>query len=326
MRQALTFVAAGLMAATLNTSAFAQQRNNNPSQQPGAIQALPPALNAAMLSGNQDAISAAIQTLSGGNPQRAAQLSEQVVTAAEKLLTTNPQAAIAAVSAALGNIRTITAAAARAQTESVVIIASRILGAPGVQQFSAQAAALSANVLAAVSAVNNPTVQANVAAQVVAVAEKLVQTQPAAALDLAAMAVQVVKTAQVVNAAPQSSLGVVTVAARILVNPQVQGLNPSLAGSIAADAVQVVTNPAVFAAGPQAALAVASNAYAVASSPAVAAANPNALRSLVETLVLASKDNRLEQLFAETGAEINKILEKKSAEPVKEEQERASPS
>ena len=63
-------------------------------QQQAADNALPPALAAAMRSGNPDTVSQAINSLSAGNPQRQAELADQVMVAAERLLTVNPAAAV----------------------------------------------------------------------------------------------------------------------------------------------------------------------------------------------------------------------------------------
>jgi hypothetical protein len=63
--------------------------------QGAATQPLPPALRAAVMSGNQQAVSAVIATLSAGNPQMAATLAASVLTAAEQLLASNPTLAVA---------------------------------------------------------------------------------------------------------------------------------------------------------------------------------------------------------------------------------------
>jgi hypothetical protein len=63
---------------------------------------LPPALRAAVQSGNTSAVTQAINTLSGGNPTQAAALAAQVAAAAEAMMATNPQAALNAASAAVG--------------------------------------------------------------------------------------------------------------------------------------------------------------------------------------------------------------------------------
>ena len=59
------------------------------------LNALPPALRAALLSGNAAQIEAAINTLSGGNAQQQAVFAAQVATAAQALVVTNPAAAAA---------------------------------------------------------------------------------------------------------------------------------------------------------------------------------------------------------------------------------------
>ncbi|HLO78206.1 MAG TPA: hypothetical protein VK196_17255 [Magnetospirillum sp.] len=323
MRRTITVIAAGLVSVAVGTAALAQQQqgrgpqNQHGGQQGSSMNSLPPALQAAVLSGNPTAIDQAINTLAGGNPQRMASLAEQVVTAAEKLLATNPQAAIAAASAALERVQPQqVVSSSPSQVESVTTIAARILVSPVVvAQFPTQAAELGSRVLATATATNNPTLMASAANQVVSVAEKLVATQPAAAIALAGAAVESVKTAPVTNSAPQGALSVVTTAARIIVNPSIQAINPQVVGQIAATSVQVATNPAVYASSPNAALAVASNAYSAASSQSVAAANPNALSQVVQGLVQASKDTSLNVVNPTNGVAINEILEKKTGQP-----------
>src|SRR5262245_52386908 len=76
-----------------------------PNRSSAAQPTLPPALQAAVNSGNSSAITQAIQTLSGGNPARAAALALDVATVAQSMLSTNPQAAVNAVAAAIGVVQ-----------------------------------------------------------------------------------------------------------------------------------------------------------------------------------------------------------------------------
>lgn len=85
---------AALVAGAFTSTAVAQT-------QPPAVTALAPALRAAVLSGNATAIQAAINTLSGGDNAKKAQLAKQVAAAAEVLVATNPTAATAAAQVAL---------------------------------------------------------------------------------------------------------------------------------------------------------------------------------------------------------------------------------
>ena len=101
--------------------------SNYAQAQQSGIVSLPPALRAAVMSGNAQAVSQAINTLSGGNPQRAADLANLVVTAAEQMLSVNPQAAMAAAGAAVETVRNTTVqTSGPTQTQSVLTTAARV--------------------------------------------------------------------------------------------------------------------------------------------------------------------------------------------------------
>jgi hypothetical protein len=111
----------------------------------GNAGALPPALNAAVLSGNGHAVQNAIVTLSRGNPMQAASLAEQVATASEKMLNTNPQAALSNVAAAVQVVsdRSVQSASP-GQAQRVFTTAARMISSP-------QAAATSPDVVAMIA-------------------------------------------------------------------------------------------------------------------------------------------------------------------------------
>jgi len=135
-----TIITASLIA--LSPVPFAVQAQTPP----GATQPLPPALQAALLSGNVAAIEQAINVLSGGNPQRQAQLAQQVANAAERLVATNPGVAAAGA-----------LAAARVANQPAVIAASPVVAARIAQQSSQVAS--SPAVMAAAPTVAAQTVQ-----------------------------------------------------------------------------------------------------------------------------------------------------------------------
>lgn len=117
-RRILAAFAVSLALFTVNV-AQAQQATNTV--------ALPPALQAAVQSGNAAAISQAITTLSAGNPIQAANLANAVVSAAERILATNPQAAVNAASAAVSAVNALPVQTSSPQQSlSVVTTASRI--------------------------------------------------------------------------------------------------------------------------------------------------------------------------------------------------------
>lgn len=181
---------------------------------------LPPALRAAVNSGNTQAVQQAIQTLSGGNPQRAAQLAQQAVTAAEQLLATNPQAAVNA----------------------------------------------------------------------------------------AAAAVQVVANLPVQTTAPSETLQTTVIAARIFVNPEAQRVAPDTVANGAASVTRIVTNPTVYQTSPQAAIQVMANAYTAVTSPTITAGNPNAQATVAQVLSQASQSGGLNAANQTNTTQIQQIL------------------
>lgn len=182
--------------------------------------ALPPALQAAVAGGNTQQIQQAIQTLSGGNPQRAAVLAQQVVTRAEQILATNPQAAVNA----------------------------------------------------------------------------------------AAAAVQIVANLPVQTTAPAETLQTTVIAARIFVNPAAQRVAPETVANGATAVTRIVTNPTVYQTSPQAAIQVMANTYNAVTSPGVTAVNPNVQATVVQVLSQASQASSLNSANQTNTAQIQQIL------------------
>jgi Mg-chelatase subunit ChlI len=114
--------------------------------QGAATQPLPPALRAAVMSGNQQAVSAVIATLSAGNPQMAATLAASVLTAAEQLLASNPTLAVALAETAVSVVtqQSVTIGAP-VETDSALVIASRIFVTPRAQAVMTPEQVTSAN-------------------------------------------------------------------------------------------------------------------------------------------------------------------------------------
>lgn len=199
-----------------NASGLSQQQLAQASTQA----ALPPALQAAVNGGNAQQIQQAIQVLSGGNPQRAAVLAQQVVTRAEQILATNPQAAVNAAAAAL----------------------------------------------------------------------------------------QVVANLPVQTTAPSETLQTTVIAARIFVNPAAQRVAPETVANGAASAARIVSNPTVYQTSPQAAIQVMANAYGTVSSPGITATNPNAQATVAQVLSQAAQANGLNAANQTNSAQIQQIL------------------
>jgi hypothetical protein len=129
-----------------------------PTRSSAAQPTLPPALQAAVQSGNASAITQAIQTLSAGNPARAAALALDVATVAQSMLSTNPQAAVNAVAAAIGVVQSQSSVMTSAPQQALQVaqIAARIISSDRVQQMASQTIATISIAVATVAA--NPAV------------------------------------------------------------------------------------------------------------------------------------------------------------------------
>lgn len=142
----LTLVSSlALVAGTFTVPALAQQGT------------LPPALQAAVNSGNANQITQVINTLAGGNNAQRANLAQQVAAAAERLASVNPQAAAAAIESALGVFSTTAMQnAAPGAANAVAAAAARLAASPGVQQtgLSAGIAASAGTILSNQAVVN----------------------------------------------------------------------------------------------------------------------------------------------------------------------------
>ncbi|OKH86990.1 hypothetical protein [Thalassospira sp. TSL5-1] len=190
------------------TTAFAQQS--------GVQNQLPPALRAALLSGNAGAIQQAIQVLSAGNPARQAELAQQVVAAAEQLVQSNPKAALAAAQVAVnvvsnGSVQT----SAPASANNVAAIAARIIVNPNVIQAA-------------------PAQVAQVATQAVRVATSPVvyQANPTASVQVAANTHAAVNNPTVVAADPTALQQVSAVISQASANQSLNGSNSSNASQM----------------------------------------------------------------------------------------------
>lgn len=285
------------------------------------VQALPPALQAAVLSGNGQAVSQALRTLSGNNPTQLAALAAQVVAAAEKLLASNPQAAVNAAAAAVDGVRqSQVQQSAPQQTGTVLTTAARIFVNPAVQRVAPDSVAqLASATVQAASTTSNPTLVASVSASAVATAEKLLTVNPQAAIQIAAVAVESVKNQPVQASAPQQSMEVVTTAARILVNPDVQRIAPQTVAAVASTVVAVATNPVVYQAAPSAAIQVMTNAYAAATSQVVAAVVPSVTTQVTAAIQQAGQNQQLSSTNPTNPAEVAAILAKSGPDLKKEE-------
>jgi hypothetical protein len=295
----------------LPSTGFAQQAEQ------GAEVQLPPALRAAVQSGNAAAVQQAIATLSGGNATQAANLADNVVKAAERLFASNPQAAIQAASGAVNAISSspVQSAAPR-QSQDVITTAARLFILPAAQQLNPTAtAALATATMAAAATSGNSALVASTAAGAVSVAEKMLATNPAGAVALAGATVQAVNTQAVMSGQPSQALQVVTTAARIVVSPEAEKAAPAGCAQVAIGASTVATNPSVYASSPSGAIAVMSNSYATVTSQAVTASSPGATATVTGTLNQASSSPLLASSNPTNSGDVARILAKQVAAP-----------
>lgn len=160
------------------------------------LNALPPTLRAALLSGNAAAIEAAINTLSAGNPAQAGTLAGLVARAASFVAQNNPAAAAAGAQAAvavantpavlaanptasaltaqqatrIASLRAVIAIAPQ-QAASIALLANLIVSAPAVQRDAPTIAAAVQNSILRLS--DNPSIK-RASPQLVQVADAIV--------------------------------------------------------------------------------------------------------------------------------------------------------
>jgi dihydroxyacetone kinase-like predicted kinase len=204
--------------AVLVASAFVGTYRPTPAQaQIAPVTAqVPPALRAAILSGNSNAIIAAINTLSAGNPTLAANLAAQTASFAESMIATNPQAAVSAAQAAVnivsnGSVQNSAPAAAN----NVAAIAARIVVNPAAILVAPQQAAA-----VAVQAVQVATVPV------------VYQANPAASVQVATNSYTTVNNPAVMAASPTAAQQVTSTINQASSNPNLSGSNPSNASQM----------------------------------------------------------------------------------------------
>ncbi len=189
----------------------------------------------------------------------------------------------------------------------------QVAQAPAALPPALQAAINSGNAAAVTQVINtlsagNPQRAATLAQQAVAAAERLLQTNPQAAVSVAGATMQIVAQLQVQNSAPPQVLQTITTAARIFVSPIAQRVAPQQTGNLAVQAAQIAGSPAIYAANPQAAIQVMASAYQTVQSPSVAVANPTASGQVAQTLSQASQAQTLNQANPTNSAQIAQIL------------------
>lgn len=159
-------------------------------------------------------------------------------------------------------------------------------------------------------AAGNPTRIADLALQALNAAEKVLQTNPQAAANIASAATKIFNQPSVLQTASQQALTAVVTASRIAINPAVQQTAPAVSAAISTNVVQTATAPAVYKVSPVAALQAMSDNYNSVSSPIIANVAPNALKAVTQSLAAAAVDPKLAALLQQSGAVITAILTK----------------
>lgn len=154
----------------------------------------------------------------------------------------------------------------------------------------------------------DPAFAAQLANQIVLAAERLLPTDPATAVQLAALSVDIVGQGQVPTSAPPEVSQTLLIASRIVIRPEAQRVNPRGVSDLSARIAQIATIPAVYGAQPANAIQTMANAYAAATSPTVLAAAPGGAASVVQTLTSASASPALAQINTANGVQIADIL------------------
>ena len=311
---AVVLTTTGVVSALFPAPAAAQNASRREDANRNPLASLPPALRAAVQSGNPDAIRQAITTLSGGDAAQTASLANQVVRAAEQIFATDPKGAIAIAQVA------VTASQAQPvqqsspqQSQDVITTAARLFINPVAQRVAPDAtAALAVSSMQAAANSGNATLQSATASQAVNLATGMLASNAAAAVSIASAAMQTVKQDSVMAASPQQSMQTATAAARIAVTPEAQAAAPREVATMAAAVSQVVTNQAVYQSNPSGAIAAMAQAYAAVSTTVVAAAAPSAAATMTQTLTQAATSTALNQANAANDSQVTQILTKQS--------------
>jgi len=309
-------VATGL-ASSLPAVAQTRQEQGQPQQRRAAP--LPPALQAAIATGTLEAVRQAITTLAGGNFELAGQLAVLAIQAAERMLSTNPQGAVQVATGAVATIRNADVQqASRQNSETVITTAARIFINPGAERVAPEASAqLAMSSMQAASTMNNNALSVQVADQAVRTAERVLAGAPAAAVEIAGMAMATAKQETAMSQTPAASLQIAATSARIIIRPEAQQSSPQMVASIASSTVQVVSNQAVYQSSPQGAINVMADAYAASNNQTVIAATPTVTATVRALLQTASQTQTLSAANAANASSIDAILAGKTPETPK---------
>ncbi len=215
---------AGAAAEGISPATAQQQRASDATTE--AVSRMPPALRAAVLSGNADAIRQAIATLAGNDSALAAQLANQVVRAAEQIFATDPRGGIRIAQVAVTAISSNRVQqAAPQQTQDVITTAARLFINPAAQAAAPEATAqLAMTAVQAATTSNNAALVTSTAGQAVTVAERMLSTNATTAIQMAGIAVEAIRheTVQTTATAAGAAMDVAVAAARVVLSPSAQ--------------------------------------------------------------------------------------------------------
>jgi hypothetical protein len=257
LRAAWVLALAGLViVANSSLSGFSM-----PTAHAAATVNLPPALQAAINSGDPNAISRTIATLSAGNPVRAIGLIDQTLYAAEGMLTTSPALGIkATLAAAQGAEQPSVCAANAAQCFEVVTTIARIANNMTVRRVDpANSIAIAKINLDIAAHTQNASLIGVVATEALNLAEALLSIVPASAVGLSLDALTNVSFVSNVLQ-PQVTLTAVLNASRVAVSGIALSSSPSQCASIGRLVMQMLEKQVIYQASPVAAQAAMSNA------------------------------------------------------------------
>lgn len=217
---------------------------NAPAVPGDALANLPPALRAAVLSGNPDAISQAIATLSASNPTTAANLANLVVKAAEQIFTTDPKSGIQIAQSAVKTIQAIQVQQqAPVQTQEVITTAARLFINPIALAVAPDATAqLAMSAVNASSTTGNASLATTTAGQAVGLAQTMLASNAAGAIQVVGVAVQSVKQDSVMSKASSQAMEVAVAAARVVVRPEAQGVSNTESVNVVKTALSNMAN------------------------------------------------------------------------------------
>lgn len=154
----------------------------------------------------------------------------------------------------------------------------------------------------------DPARRAALTQAMVAEAERLLATNPQLAVQLARIAVQLVRELPVQTSAPPQVLQTVTIAARIMIHPDAQRVAPQELANLTVQAAQVLSNPTIYGANPQTAIQAMAHVYQAAGSTDVRNTGLGSATEVARILAGAAQSGPLNTANEANFAQIMEIL------------------